>query len=136
MQNHVLWAWILIDDETMRRSTLTQLNRGEGRHSLARAVFHGKRGELRQHYREGQEDQLAALGLVLNMIVLWNTIYMEAALNQLRMEGYPVNDEDVSRLSPLLYEHINMLDRYSFSVPESVAKVELRPLRDSAGRDN
>ena len=79
---------------------------------------------------------MGSLGLVLNMIVLWNTIYMEAALNQLRMEGYPVNDEDVSRLSPLLYEHINMLGRYSFSVPESVAKGELRPLRDSAGRDN
>ena len=131
-----LHTLMYIDDEAMRRSTLTQLNRGESRHSLARAVFHGKRGELRQHYREGQEDQLGALGLVLNMIVLWNTIYMEAALNQLRMEGYPVNDEDVSRLSPLLYEHINMLGRYSFSVPESVAKGELRPLRDSTGRDN
>ena len=70
------------------------------------------------------------------MIVLWNIIYMEAALNQLRMEGYPMNDEDVSRLSPLLYEHINMLGRYSFSVPESVVKGELKPLRDSAGRDN
>jgi TnpA family transposase len=119
-----------IDDEAKRRSTLTQLNRGEGRHSVARAVFHGKRGELRQHYREGQEDQLGALGLVLNMIVLWNTIYMEAALNQLRAEGYPVNDEDVARLSPLLHEHINMLGRYSFSVPEVVAKGELRPLRN------
>jgi hypothetical protein len=43
---------------------LTQLNRGEGRHSVARAVFHGQRGELRQRYREGQEDQLGALGLV------------------------------------------------------------------------
>jgi TnpA family transposase len=78
-----------IDDEAKRRATLTQLNRGEGRHSVGRAVFHGKRGELRQHYREGQEDQLGALGLVLNMIALWNTIYMEAALNQLREEGYP-----------------------------------------------
>ena len=47
-----------IDDEAKRRGTLTQFNRGEGRHSVARAVFHGKRGELRQHYREGQEDQL------------------------------------------------------------------------------
>jgi TnpA family transposase len=56
-----------IDDETQRRSTLTQLNRGEGRHSLARVVFHGKRGELRQRYREGQEDQLGSLGLVINM---------------------------------------------------------------------
>ena len=50
-----------IDDEPMRRGTLTQLNRGEGRHSLARVVFHGKRGELRQRYREGQEDQSACL---------------------------------------------------------------------------
>ena len=121
-----------IDDEAKRRATLTQLNRGEGRHSVARAVFHGKRGELRQHYREGQEDQLGALGLVLNMIVLWNTIYMEEALNQLRVSGFPVRDEDVARLSPLQHEHINMLGRYSFSVPEAVAKGELRPLRNPA----
>jgi TnpA family transposase len=53
-----------IDDKDMRRGTLTQLNRGEGRHSVARVVFSGKRGELRQRYREGQEDQLGALGLV------------------------------------------------------------------------
>ena len=78
-----------IDDETKRRATLIQLNRHEGRHSLARDVFHGKRGELRQRYREGQEDQLGALGLVVNIIVLWNTIYMDAVLKQLRKEGYP-----------------------------------------------
>lgn len=36
-----------IDDETRRRSTLQQLNLGEGRHSPARDVFHGKRGEPR-----------------------------------------------------------------------------------------
>lgn len=98
-------------------------------------MSHGKRGELRQHYREGQEDQLGALGLVLNMIVLWNTIYIEAVLDQLRAEGYPVKEEDVARLSPLLHEHINMLGRYSFSVPEAVAKGELRPLRDPFDSD-
>jgi TnpA family transposase len=119
-----------LDDEDKRRSILLQLNRGEGRHSLARAVFHGKRGELRQRYREGQEDQLGALGLVVNMIVLWNTIYLDAALMQLRQEGYPVRNEDVSRLSPLIHDHINMLGRYSFAVPEAVTRGELRPLRD------
>jgi TnpA family transposase len=121
-----------IDDEAMRRATLTQLNRTEGRHSLARAVFHGKRGELRQKYREGQEDQLDALGLVVNMIVLWNTIYTEAVLDQLRAEGYEVKEEDVARLSPLIFEHINMLGRYSFTVPEEVARGELWALRDPA----
>ena len=66
------------------------------------------------------------------MIVLWNTSYMEAALNQLRADGFKVRDEDVARLSPLLHEHINMLGRYSFSVPDAVAKGELRPLRNPA----
>jgi TnpA family transposase len=50
--------------------------------SVARAVFHGQRGELRQRYREGQEDQLGALGLVMNALALWNTLYMEAVLKQ------------------------------------------------------
>jgi len=120
-----------IDDKNLRRSTLLQLNRGEGRHGLGRDVFHGKRGELRQRYREGQEDQLGALGLVLNIIVLWNTIYMDAALTQLREEGYPVREEDVKRLSPFVHEkHIHLQDRFSFAVPESVKRGELRPLRN------
>jgi TnpA family transposase len=122
-----------IDDESKRRATLLQLNRSEGRHSLARAVFHGKRGELRQRYREGQEDQLGTLGLVLNCIVLWNTIYMNAALKQLRREGHLVREEDIARLSPLVYAHINLLGRYSFAIPEAVLRGELRPLHDPAG---
>ena len=64
-----LYSLRFIDDKDIRRGTLTQLNRGEGRHSVAGVVFSGKRGELRQRYREWQEDQLGALGLVVNMIV-------------------------------------------------------------------
>ena len=120
----------MLDDETKRRGTLSQLNRGEGRHSLGRAVFHGKRGELRQRYREGQEDQLGALGLVVNMIVLWNSIYTEAALEQLRKEGFSIREEDGARLSPLIHDHINLLGRYSFAMPDIVARGGLRPLRD------
>lgn len=124
-----------LDDEDKRRGTLLQLNRGEGRHALARTVFHGKRGELRQRYRAGQEDQLGALGLVVNVIVLWNTIYTDAALAQLHQEGFPVHLEDVARLSPLTHDHINMLGRYSFVVPDAVARGELRPLRDPNAED-
>ena len=127
-----LYLLSYIDDEAYRRRILVQLNRGEGRHQLARAVFHGKRGELRQRYREGQEDQLGALGLVVNVIVLWKTIYMDAALNQLRAEGFDVRAEDVARLSPLGFEHINMLGRYAFTLPDAVARGELRPLRNPA----
>lgn len=118
-----------MDDESKRRRTLTQLNRGEDRLKLGRAVFHGKRGELRQRYREGQEDQLGALGLVVNIIVLWNTIYIDAAVQRLRSEGFLVKAEDLARLSPLVFDHINLLGRYSFSLPDSVQRGQLRPLR-------
>ncbi len=57
-------------------------------------------GELRQRYRQGQEDQLSALGSVLNMVVLWNTRYMQRVLDQLRAEGHEVRPEDTRRLSP------------------------------------
>ena len=61
--------------------------------------------------------------------MLWNTIYIDAALSQLRKEGYPVQDKDVARLWPFCHEHINLLGRYSFAVPDAVTRGELRPLR-------
>jgi hypothetical protein len=98
---------------------LTQLNRGEGRHGLARVIFHGQKGELRQRYREGEEDQLSALGLVVNALVLWNTYYMDAALTSISLKQ-SVNQEDIARLSPLGHSHVNMLGRYQFSLPLAV----------------
>ena len=80
-----------VDDETYRRDIKGQSNLTEGRHDLGRTVFHGHKGEIYQRYHVGMEEQLGALGLVLNCIVLWNTSYMNAALEQLRAEGYDVS---------------------------------------------
>ncbi len=126
--NKTIYLLSYIDDEGYRRRILTQLNRGEGRHEVARTVCHGKRGEIRKAYREGQEDQLSALGLITNAVVLWNTIYMQAALDHLREKGAEVRPEDVARLSPLQHKHINVLGRYSFALAGPIAKGELRPL--------
>ena len=94
------------------------------------AVFHGRRGEVRQRYREGQEDQLSALGLVVNVLVLWNTLYMDAAIKHLRENSAGVKDKDVARLSPLEHRNMNFLGQYSFALSEAVAQGQLRPLRD------
>lgn len=125
-----LYLLAYVDDEAYRRRILTQLNRGESRHSLARVTFHGQRGEVRQRYREGQEDQLGALGLVVNVLVLWNTSYMDAAVRRLPERGMEVKAEDIARLSPLGHKHINMLGRYQFALAEPLKRGELRPLRD------
>ena len=120
--NKTLYLLNYIDDEDYRRRILTQLNRGEGRHAVARAICYGQRGEIRKRYREGQEDQLGALGLVTNAVVLWNTLYMQEALSWMRSHGEETGDEDIARLSPLMHRHINMLGHYTFTLPEDILK--------------
>lgn len=120
-----------IDDPAYRRRILIQLNKGESRHSLARATYFGQKGEVRQRYREGQEEQLGALGLVVNAMVLWNTLYMNEVLEDMRARGMTVLPEDVERLSPLGYDHINLLGRYTFHLSEEIRQGALRPLREA-----
>ncbi|MDY9949826.1 Tn3 family transposase, partial [Klebsiella pneumoniae] len=134
--NKTLYLLNYIDDEDYRRRILTQLNRGESRHAVARAICHGQKGEIRKRYTDGQEDQLGALGLVTNAVVLWNTIYMQAALDHLRAQGETLNDEDIARLSPLCHGHINMLGHYSFTLAELVTKGHLRPLKEASEAEN
>jgi hypothetical protein len=101
-------------DDTYRRQMNRQLTVQESRHKLARDTCHGKRGQIMQAYREGQEDQLGALGLVLNAAVLWTTRYLDAAVTALQALPAPtrehhVLDEDVARLSPLRHANLNCL---------------------------
>ena len=121
-------------DDARRRVVSRQLNTQEGRHRLGRKVFFGRRGELRQAYRTGQEDQLGTLGLVLNAIVLWNTTYIDSALTELRRQRHQVNDADVARLTPLIDEHLNVHGRYTFTNPNP--DDTLRPLRDPTTPDD
>lgn len=117
------------DDELLRRRVNTQLNRQESRHQLARKIYHGQKGELRQKYREGMEDQLNTLGFMTNVAILWTTVYTERALEAIRAEGKRPSATDISRLSPLGFAHYNMLGRYNFQLPDIVRTGKFRPLR-------
>lgn len=118
-----------VDDPDYRRRILTQLNRGEERWGVARTICFARRGEIRKRYREGQEDQLSALGFVLNASVLWQTLYMDQAVQALRNSGRELRPEDEARLSPLLHSNLNVLGSYSFDLTPEVEKGGFRPLR-------
>ncbi len=135
--NKTLYLLNYIDDEDYRRRILTQLNRGESRHAVARAICHGQKGEIRKRYTDGQEDQLGALGLVTNAVVLWeHYLYAGSPWDHLRAQGETLNDEDIARLSPLCHGHINMLGHYSFTLAELVTKGHLRPLKEASEAEN
>jgi TnpA family transposase len=124
----------LADDEPYRREGKAQANLVGGRHDLARRIYHGKKGEMTRHYYEGMEDQLSALGLVLNCVVLWNTVYSNRAVEQLRAQEYPVLDTDEAKLSAFIREHIGIDGHYAFHLPDLGGNH--RPLRNLDSRDD
>jgi TnpA family transposase len=130
---HIL-AYIDVD-ESYRRDIKHIRNLQEGRHDLARKICHGKKGELYHHYERGLENQLGVLGLVLNCVVLWSTVYLNAALEQLRAQGYPVRDEDAARLSPFVFQHLGVHGAYAFALPD-LAPGSIRELRDPDAPDD
>jgi hypothetical protein len=66
--------------------------------------------------------------------VLWTTCYINAALDRLRDQGYPVQDTDVVRLSPFTHRHVNVHGNYSFLLPDLPGG--LRELRNPDARDD
>jgi TnpA family transposase/tellurite resistance protein len=121
-------------DESYRRDIKGIRNLQEGRHALARKICHGKKGELYHRYERGLENQLGALGLVLNCVTLWTTVYLDAAVRRLKAQGYPVRDEDMARLSPFVNTHLGVHGTYSFVLPD-LAPGAIRDLRDPDATD-
>jgi hypothetical protein len=122
-------------DETYRRDIKGIRNLQEGRHALARKICHGKKGELYHNYQRGLENQLGVLGLVLNCVVLWNTVYLNAAIQQLTAQGYQVREEDMARLSPFISKHLGVHGTYNFALPD-LAPGAIRELRDPDGPED
>jgi hypothetical protein len=106
-----------VDAESYRRAINRVHDLQEGRYGLGKYVFHGRRGELREPYHAGMEDQLGALGLALNCITLWNTVSRHDPRPATRGR-VPVLDADVARLSPYMYAHINVRGHYTFAAPD------------------
>ena len=73
-----------ISDPELRRTTGQELNKGESRNSLARAVFIHRLGETGDRTYENQQHRASGLNLLVTAIILWNTRYLERAVATLR----------------------------------------------------
>jgi TnpA family transposase len=89
-----------LGDAELRRQTSRELNKGETRNSLARAVFIHRLGEIRDRTYENQQHRASGLNLLVTAIILWNTRYLERAVAAL-CETEDVPDQLLAHLSPL-----------------------------------
>ncbi len=69
------------------------------------------------------------LNLVVAAIVLWNTVYLERAVETLRASGTVVPDELLKHLSPLTWEHIVLTGEYRWRSDQTRQPAQWRELR-------
>jgi rRNA maturation protein Nop10 len=69
------------------------------------------------------------LTLVTNAVIVWNTRYIQAIIEQLQKEGYTVDENDLTHVSPCRFDHVNKYGKYYFNVDKEQNREQLRPLR-------
>jgi TnpA family transposase len=116
-------------DAALRRRILIGLNKGEALHSLARQLFFGRLGELRDRALEDQIHRASCLHLLMAAIAAWNTIYLTEAFATLRRQGEEIAETTVAHIAPLGWDHINLIGKYQFAPQPGRSLENLRPLR-------
>ena len=95
-----------IENADLRMECQAGLNKGESRHSLARAVFAHSQGRIRDRSDAAQQKRAMALNLALAAIIFWNTSYMDKAVSHLAKTSATFDPTLLPFTSPLGWEHI------------------------------
>lgn len=118
--------WLL--DTKLRRRSHAILNKGESRHALARAIFLHQLGELRNRVAETMAYRASGLNLVVNAIILWNTVYLSRAVDYISSQGIIIPDELLSQVAPLPWAHIALTGDYLWNEIDRPLE-RFRPIR-------
>jgi TnpA family transposase len=113
MLEHTRSTMKYLRTESLRRQVQTSLNNGEAVNSLAWAVFFGRRGVMHDRAFEDQMHRASCLVVLIAAIAVWNTVYLAKALETYQtMQGKLIDPQLLEHLSPLGWNHINLLGRY------------------------
>ena len=113
----------------LRRQATAELNKGEARNALARAICFHRLGRLRDRTVEIQQYRASGLTLVTAAIALWNTVYLDRALDALRQQSEVVPEALLVHLAPVGWQHINLTGDYLWDADADVAQDGFRRLR-------
>jgi TnpA family transposase len=116
-----------ISSETLRRRIQRGLNKGEAMNALARAIFFGKQGVFMEREMQDQLQRASALNILINAISVWNTVYLQNAIDYLKSKS-GLDEKLLKHISPLGWAHINFLGEYSFNQKNIPKHNEFRPL--------
>lgn len=109
------------------------MNKGHARNALARALFFSRLGEICDRSFEQQVYRASGLNLITAASALWNTVYLERATAALKVLGREVDTSLSQYLSPLGWEHINLMGDYFWRSSAKVGAGKFTALRPLPG---
>ena len=99
-------------DTDLRQTTTAELNKGEARNSLVRAVNLHRLGRFRDRGQENLSIRASARNLVVTAIIYGNTLYIGRIVEVMRDSGEAIPDHLLTGLLPLGWEHVNLTGDY------------------------
>jgi len=116
----------------LRRQATAELNKGESRNALARAVCFHRLGRLHDRTAQAQQHRASGLALVTAAIALWNTVYLGRALDAVRRRGDLIPDALLAHFALVGWQHLNLTGDYLWGADANLGSDGLRPLRGTA----
>jgi Tn3 transposase DDE domain len=100
--------------------------------TLSHVFLCSLRGEDTKRNLKHVKDRVSGLNLLVAAIILWNTTYLQGAVDHLRNQGHHPASDDMAHLSPLGWEHINLTGDYQWDTSPTLGPDEFRLLRTHA----
>jgi TnpA family transposase len=103
-----------LEDPELRRRSHVGLNKGEQQNALRCAVLFNRLGEIRDRSYENQRHRASGLNLLVAAIILWDTTYLQRAVDHLREQGHDPVPDDLAPLSPLKWRELSLVSESVF----------------------
>lgn len=113
----------------MRKKATQQLNKSEQLHGMKGYLDFGGDGYIRKQQELEQQTTVKSMSVLTNVVLIWNTAYIQEIISELKAEGVEINEDDYQHISPAPYSHIKRYGKFSFKEKIKVGENGLRPLK-------
>jgi TnpA family transposase len=121
-----LYILDFIDDVDLRQSVQKALNRGEAYHRFRRAIAYVNSGKFRVKTEAEQQIWNECSRLIANAVIYYNTLLLSRVYEQKQVAGDQAAMEVIRGISPVAWQHVNLIGRFEFS--STVSKVDIDAL--------
>jgi TnpA family transposase len=98
--------------ETIQRST----NKSESFNGFAKWLAFGNNGVVRENRRDEQDKWLKYNHLLANCVIFYNVNEITRILHELAQEGYVIEEDDLTFLSPYMRDHIERMGKFDIDL--------------------